>query len=1099
MFVPLRLHSVYSRGKGSVTLEEAAQWAGRQRLPAAALADVGNIYGWGKWKRVAAGGGVRPLFGCELECGGRRFVFLVKTREGYSNLMEIFNRREVRDASGLVVIYVPEGQSRFGDSPSGDGKNGDTKGDMYLRYVSPSEPIVGISESSESRVWASEAAMLDDLREKVAPGDFYLGAEFANFRRILECGGRESGGHVPIFPEKAKNGDTYPGYMSPFAGLPVVWANPVKYLTSPERLVLLHAIEKKIPYPPERDRLLTKVKIFGPDQEALALRRFGDAAKAALARTVEVAEKCEFVFEDVIPGLPADLFPRTLRDVVMERLTAAKTLTWEERRRARRELAVVEQSGFGPYFLAVHDIVEFARGRGILHNLRGSGASSFLGWLLGVSHVNPMEFDLYFERFLNRGRPDPPDIDIDFDSRRRDEVLAYVLERYGAGKTGAAFVCSLKSFGARSALYETLRAFGVPPEEARGLSKRVPYFAEPFYLRRAAPAPGRLDVWKLAAELQDVYHETSLHVGGVILTPAPVERFLPLETSAKGLRMTHFDKDAVEDLRLIKLDLLSVRGLAAISETKEKLKLRTLPPGDAGTYAALRAARTIGCFQVESPAMMNLLRRMKPTDIHEITQALALIRPGPTESGMKEALLRRRRGRRGPAKPGETKAGDTYQRYMSPGEDAFLARILPETGGILLYEEQVMQIAERVAGMPPEEGDFLRRNLRRGGGGDPALRTKFVREAGERGYAAPEVERLWKTMEKFSSYSFNKAHSASYAHMAYQAVYLKVRHPGPYFAAVLNAGGGYYDLPEYIAEAKRNGIRILGPDANRSGSGFEVENGTGNGGNGAGGGPGAIRVGLTSIKGLGLKTIERVLEERKAGGQYVSVEDFLARTKPGKAELLALIRAGVFDSLEPRRTRQVLRYFQGLEHMEEVADIASDEKRRMLYESLGFLPEGDDLDLYEGKRPALRVKDLRDCAGTMVELVVRVVDARQRETYGMMRSGNGHDGHGAEAGGSGGGWFGPGRSDGSNDAGPGPGNGSPGGYGGGDGGAARGTGRGGPKYFYLFEDETGLLEGIGETRCVTYGTPPVCFLRGEVRKDGEGVPKIYNCAFLRSF
>jgi len=375
-----------------------------------------------------------------------------------------------------------------------------------------------------------------------------------------------------------------------------------------------------------------------------------------------------------------------------------------------------------------------------------------------------------------------------------------------------------------------------------------------------------------------------------------------------------------------------------------------------------------------------------------------------------------------------------------------------------------------VAGMPPEEGDFLRRSLRKGRGGDPALRTKFVREAGERGYAAAEVERLWKTMEKFSSYSFNKAHSASYAHMAYQAVYLKVRHPVPYFAAVLNAGGGYYDLAEYIAEAKRNGIRILGPDANRSGPGFEVENGSG-------GGSGIIRVGFTSIKGLGLKTIERVLEERKAGGEYASVEDFLARTKPGKAELLALIRGGVFDSLEPRRTRQVLRYFQGLEHMEEVADIASDEKRRMLYESLGFLPEGDDLDLYEGKRPALRVKDLRDCAGTMVELVVRVVDARQRETYGMMWSATGH----------GGGGFGPGQSDGSNDEGPGPGN--------GDG----GVGRGGAKYFYLFEDETGLLEGIGETRCVTYGTPPVCFLRGEVRKDGEGIAKIYNCAFLRSF
>ena len=955
MFVPLRIHSVYSRGRGSVTLEEAAGWAAGKRLPAAALADVGNIYGWGKWKRIAPAGGFKPIFGCELECGGRRFVFLVKTREGYSNLMEIFNRGEVRDASGLIAIYIPGREE-------GRGTSGEALG-----FVSPPE--------SKAGGWASEDACLAELREKVAPGDLYLGADFGNFNRLQESRGRESG-TCSNFAEIG----TCPQDSHSFADLPVVWANPLKYLTSPERLVLLHAIEQKIPYPPERDRLLGKMRLFGPDQEALALRRFGDAAKGALARTAEVAEKCEFVFENVIPGLPADLFPRTLREVVMERLTAAKNLTWKERQRARRELTAVEQSGFGPYFLAVHDIVEFARGRGILHNLRGSGASSFLGWLLGISHVSPMEFDLYFERFLNRGRPDPPDIDIDFDSRRRDEVLKYVLERYGAGKTGAAYVCSLKSFGGRSALYETLRAFGVPPEEARGLSKRVPYFAEPSSLRLVAPAPGRLDVWKLAAELQDVYHEISLHVGGVILTPGPVERYLPLETSAKGLRMTHFDKDAVEDLRLIKLDLLSVRGLAAISETKEKLRLRTLPSGDAATYAALRAARTVGCFQVESPAMMNLLRRMKPVDIHEITQALALVRPGPTESGMKEALLRRRSGRRGP--------GIRARPRYSPHDDAFLARILPETGGILLYEEQVMQIAERVAGMPPEEGDLLRRSLKQGRGGDAALRAKFAREAGERGYAAPEVERLWKTMEKFSSYSFNKAHSASYAHMAYQAVYLKVHQPVTYFAAVLNAGGGYYDLPEYVAEAKRNGLRILGPDANRSGRGFEVE---------ALAGSGAIRVGLTSIKGLGLKTIERLLDERAAGGEYLSVEDFLARTKPGKAELLTLIKAGVFDSLEPRRTRQVLRYFQGLENMEEVADIASDEKRRMIFEALGFLPDGDDLDLYEGKRPELRVKDLKNCAGTMVELIVRVVDARQRVTYNTMQEGKGRGGYGGGA------------------------------------------------------------------------------------------------------
>jgi DNA polymerase III alpha subunit len=960
VFVPLRIHSVFSKGRGGATVEEAAFWAAEKRLPAAAIADVGNVYGWGKWKRAAAaaGAGLRPIFGCELEIGGHTFVFLVKSREGYRNLMEIFNRGEVRSVDGLVVIHVLAGGHDA--APEGEKKP-------------PKEP-----EPDRT------TGILAELREKTPPGDLYLGCGFSNFRKAVDMRAGEG----------------------PASGLPLVWANPLKFVRSPERLILLRAIEEKIPFPPERLKFAGRIGVFGPGQEALAVKRFGAGARDALDRTFEAAEKCAFDFSDIVPPLPSGLFPKSLRDVVMARLGAAKDLSWEERQRARHELGVIESSGFGPYFLIVHDVVEFARRRGILHNLRGSGASSYLAWLLGVSHVNPVEFDLYFERFLNKGRPDPPDIDIDFDSRRRDEVLIYVLEKYGRDGTGAAFVCSLKNFRARSALYETARAFGVPPDESRAMTKRVPLFAEPDWLGTAAPAPGFLDVWKLAAQLDGVHAEISLHVGGVILTPAPVERFLPLAESAKGFRMCHFDRDAVEDLRLIKLDLLSVRGLAAISETKGRLGLRTIPDGDAATYRALGEARTIGCFQVESPAMMNLLRRMKPRTIFDLVQALALVRPGPTESGMKEALLRDREG-----KPVE--------------RDAFLEKILPETRGILLYEEQVMQIADRVAGMPPEDGDMLRRSLKRKGG-DPGLRERFFREAKERGYTEGEVGTLWRTMEKFSSYSFNKAHSASYAAMAYQAVYLKVHHTLPYLAAVLNAGGGYYDLGEYVEEAKRQGIRILGPDANRSGSGFGTEDG-------------AIRVGLSSVKGLGPKTVEKIVGERNEGGDFLSVEDFLARSGLSKSELLALIRASVFDALEPRRTRQVLRYFQGLEDMDRVADIGAGEKERMLVDSLGFSPAGDPLDLYEGQRPSRRIRDLKGCVGTTVELVVRVVDARQIPL------------------------------------------------------------KTGSRYFYMFEDETGLVEGAGETKCLSFGSPPACCLRGEVRGGGNGTVKIGNCVFLKSF
>lgn len=931
MYVPLRVHSVYSKGRGSLTLPELTGWVRRMKLPAAALTDLGNIYGWAGWKRSAQATGCRPLFGCEIEIGPRRFLFLVQDLEGYRNLMTILNTGVMEESAGLAAVLIP--QSRESD-PLG-------------------EPGF------------------------VRPENLYLGADFFNFPQVIK------------WSEKYD--------------VPMVWANPLKFITNSDRLILLHAIEKKLPFPPERERLKNRAGLYGPDQESLALKKLGPQVRGALDESVRLADSCRFGFADIVPKLPADLFPITLREEVMSRLRKAAGLSWQERQRAKRELAVVEESGFAPYFLVVHDVVEFARRNGILHNLKGSGASSYLAYLLGISHISPITFDLYFDRFLNKGRDDPPDFDLDFDSSRRDRVLTYVLEKYGKGRTGAAFVCSIKNFRARSALYETARAFGLPPDESRSLSKKAPYFADPEDLKKDKPMPGYTEIWKAASDLSFVYSEPSLHVGGIILTPSPAARYLPLSTSAKGYRMSHFDRDAVEDLKLIKLDLLSVRGLAAISETRTVLRLNDITLEDKKTFGRLQRAQTIGCFQVESPAMMNLLRRMKPQSIRDLTQALALIRPGPTESGMKEALLRGREGR-------------------SVARDAFLQRILPETGGLLLYEEQVMQIAERVAGLPSHEGDLLRRSLKKRKKGDPGLRERFFREADERGYTAPEVRKLWRVMEEFSSYSFNKAHSASYAHMAYQAVYLKTHHSLVYLTAVLNAGGGYYGIPEYIEEAKRMGIGILGPDINRSRYVFTVEGKN-------------IRVGLTSIKGLAVKTADKIITERE-GGEYASIEDVLFRVKLSKNELFSLIKAGVFDSLEPRRTRQILRYFQGVSGMEEVADLEDREKQKMIIESLGFSPDGDSLDLFRGKRPPLRVRDLGDYVGREAEILVRVVDARLKEVGG------------------------------------------------------------GRKYFFLFEDETGLLEGVGQRKCLSFGDPPACYLRGEVRSDAGGRPKMFECTFL---
>lgn len=929
MFVPLRVHSVYSKGKGGATVAEIASWVREKNIPGAVLSDLENTYGWGEWRREALEKGFPSLFGCEVEVSGKRYLFVVKNKKGYWNLMNILNRKRIEKTEGLVVVFIP----------------------------SPREK------------------KLPDLTP-YPKEDFYLGAGFFNLKTTIHWAQKYN--------------------------FPVVWANPLKYINYPQRLILLHSIQEKIPFPPERERLKEKVKLFGPEQERIARHKLGSEVEELFRKTREIAEKCNFSFEDIVPSLPSALFSITLREVVREKLRKKKNLNWRERQRAQKELEAVERSGVAPFFLVIYDVVSWAKQKGILHNVKGSGASSYLAYLLGISKVNPLQFDLYFERFLNPGRKDPPDFDLDFDSKRRDEVLTYVFKKYSQGKTGAAFVCNLKNFRARSAVYETARAFGLSPEESRSLSKKVPAWAEPYFLRKDNPPPGCREIWEMASRLTSVYWENSLHVGGVILTPSPVTQYLPLGKSKKGYPMSHFDRDTVEDLKLIKLDLLSVRGLTAISEARAKLKIRNVPPGDRKAYSLLQKARTIGCFQVESPAMMNLLRRMRPQNMYDLTQALALVRPGPTQSGMKEALLRSREGK-----------------FFS--KDPLLEKILPETGGVLLYEEQVMQIAERVAGMLPGEGDLLRRSLRKNSV-NSELKNLFFKEARERGYTQREVERLWRVMENFSSYSFNKAHSVSYAHMAYQAAYLKARHPLPYLTAVLNAGGGYYELREYVEEAKREGIRVLGPDINKSSYQFTAEGKH-------------IRVGFMSIKNLGLKTIQKMVEERKKG-TYISVEDFLSRVSLTKAELFTLLKAGVFDSLEPKRTSQILRYFRGVEGMDHISDLEEKEKEKMLVECLGFNPTGDSLSLFHEERPSLQIKDLEREMGQEVELMVRVVDARLKRLSK------------------------------------------------------------GRKYFFLFEDETGLVEGVGERKCLSFGSPPVCYLRGKVRRDGQGQIKIFNCCFL---
>ncbi len=556
MFVPLRVHSTFSRGLGGATLEELAAWAAGRRTGAMALSDIGNVYGWAKWKRAAAAAGFAPVYGCEVEVEGRPYLFLVRSTPGYANLMEILNRRRIGEAGlleGLITIF----------------------------FRHPIRPIRGSGAKLRGMTPRpqSEDVRSDDVPNEWTNGEEGGGPDLPRPGRKAEVrggGGRRSAS-APTGPSSAGPA-SWPGETACRS------SGPTRSSTSarPSGWSCCAPSSARFPIRPSgpgwADARPLRPRPGGPGPAQVRRRRRPKPSTppGSVAGSVPSPSRVS------CRRSRRDIFPAGLREVVLALLHARRDLGWGERERALRELAVIEGSGFAPYFQIVHDVVDFARRNGILHNLKGSGASSYLGWLLGLSHVNPAAFDLYFERFLNAGRPDPPDIDLDFDSRFRDQVLAYVLRTYGAGRTGAAFVCSLKSYGARSALYETARAFGLPPDESRALSKQGALFRRARASAQDARPPAatsRSGAWPPSSTgvySRGLAPRRRRHPDARPGRPRPPARAV----SAKGLAMSHFDRDAVEDLKLIKLDLLSVRGLAAISEAKVAARAWPSIPAD---------------------------------------------------------------------------------------------------------------------------------------------------------------------------------------------------------------------------------------------------------------------------------------------------------------------------------------------------------------------------------------------------------------------------------------------------------------------------------------------------------------------------------------
>jgi len=657
-------------------------------------------------------------------------------------------------------------------------------------------------------------------------------------------------------------------------GRPSVATGEARFLESADRALqrLLVAIGKKKTVAEIRDEeLLPEAALLvGPEHFRAAYADAPDALQAneALVERISITSLFRgFVFPRYATreeGGAASLLRSAVYEGAVRRYGEVGDAV---RARIEHELDIIEGKGFSDYFLVVRDIVRKAsRTCG-----RGSAAASVVSYCLGITDVDPVRHSLYFERFLNPGRKDPPDIDVDFAWDERDELLAKVIAEYGEAR--AARVANHVRFQPRSALRETAHAYGMPEGEIAAFERRRSAGA-------AAEAEGADGTWEeiaaLAARIVGFPRHLGVHSGGIIVVPDELADRVPLERTGTGIRVTAWDKEGVEAAGLVKIDLLGNRSLAVVRDALANLRENGMeldeatwkPIDDPATIAILARGDTMGVFYVESPAMRLLQKKTGRGDFEHLVIHSSIIRPAANRY-IDEYIDRLN--------------GKPY-----PPLHPLLAGLFDESFGVMCYQEDVCKAAVALAGFSPAEADGMRKALSKK---DVRMRLETYREkffAGARGKGVDEdtIGAVWAMIESFSGYSFVKAHSASYAMLSFRSAYLRCRHPAEFMAAVMSNHGGFYSTLAYASESRRMGLALLPPDANAS----ELRcRGRGT----------AVRLGLEMVRTLGSATARRIVESRRRDGPYVSLDDFAARVAPGRDDAEALVGAGALDSLSP--------------------------------------------------------------------------------------------------------------------------------------------------------------------------------------------------------
>ena len=876
-FVHLHVYSAYSLLESTLSVKEIVAGAKMRGYKAVALTDRNVMYAAPSFYKECTAQGIKPIIGltCDLlneeETSSFPLLLLAKNNQGYKNLMKISSAIQTRSNEGLPIRWLKGyANGLLAISPGAEGQ------------------IEGLLEQGDED---GAAALVDKYKQIFQEGGFYLS-----------------------LPRNKKPGWEKVKQLARDMSVPLVAAGPVRYMDKEdfEAYQGLTCLKDNIKLADIEEEIISREESMHLASMAEMVEWYGDEPDA-LENTVKIAQCCSVTIDfhqKLLPKFPvpderpADAYLAEICHRGLKRRYPEWGKTHEDR--LNYELSVIAKMGFSDYFLIVWDFMNHAHKTGILTGPgRGSAAGSIVSYCLGITNVDPIKNDLLFERFLNPERITMPDIDIDFPDNRREEMIRYVADKYGA--LHVAQIITFGTFGMKAALRDAARVFGLNAKEIEQLSRTLPP-GHGMTIRQALADSARLREWvqqaehhqrimDMAQKWEGLPRHTSIHAAGVVMTDRPLTEIIPIQAGHEGVYLTQFTMEYLEEIGLLKMDFLGLRNLTLLDQiikqiersTGQRVQLSQLPLDDKKTYELLSRGQTSGIFQFESGGMQNVLQKLKPTSFGDLVAVNALYRPGPMDNI--PAYIARKHGR-------ETVS------YPHP----VLEEILEPTYGIIVYQEQIMQIASTMAGFSLGEADLLRRAVsKKKKDVLDKEREHFVRGAERNGYDTMRANDVYDLIVRFANYGFPKSHAVAYSLIAYQLAYLKANYFLHFMSGIMTSViGNEEKILQYVQELKSNGYEILPPSINRSHYPFVIEKGKG------------IRYSLAGIKGIGASVLREIVQARK-NGPFADLFDFCVRAPArvlNRKVLENLCYAGAFDEFSIDRASILASIDVALEHVE---------------------------------------------------------------------------------------------------------------------------------------------------------------------------------------